>query len=122
MAIWKVEYDDTASLSTGFFQFADSRQADSIQHLVYAQAAAYLAGFDGTQSSGDATLFRATSHPEGLYQDLVGPGTSASTPASPAIVPEPASIAMLVDRAWPVGLLVARRRMTRALRPGDRQD
>ncbi len=95
VAIWKLEYDNNNSLSTGNFRFADSSVLTSDQHLVYTQAMAYLAGYNGTQSSNNALLFAATAHPNGLYQDLVGPSVAFPNIVTNASVPEPASMAMV---------------------------
>jgi len=100
IAIWKVEYDGTNNLAAGTFQLSDSADAHSDQHLVYDRVNEYLASYDASKVDSGETFLRATSHPDHLYQDLVGPGTNA--------VPEPASIAMLgcglatflAARAW----------------------
>ncbi len=105
LAIWKVEYDNSASLSTDSFRLADSQETDSVQHQTFVQLTKYLDGFDGSKATGDATLFRATSHPNGLYQDLVGDArvvTSANT-----AVPEPSSLVLL---AAGIGALAINRR------------
>jgi hypothetical protein len=93
VAIWKVDYDDNNSLSTGSFRFAPSCDPKSVQSQVYDQAMIYLAGFNGTQASTGATYLMATSHPNGLNQDFVGPGGSVS-PFT--VVPEPSSIVLVV--------------------------
>ena len=104
IAIWKVDYDNSANLATGSFRFAPtSNDPNSVQSQVYEQAKAYLAGFDGTQSSGNASFLRALSHPNGTRQDFVGPASIA--------VPEPASVALVLSGMGVV--LVARRRMNR---------
>ena len=113
IAIWKVEYDNSPNFGTGNFQFADSSDPNSDQHQVFVQASAYLAGFDGTQSSGDATLFRATSHPNSLYQDLVGPGSIPGfVVPNVSAVPEPSSIVLVLSGLGGVAL-VRRRRAAR---------
>ncbi|WP_435010335.1 PEP-CTERM sorting domain-containing protein [Tundrisphaera lichenicola] len=100
VAIWKVNYDNSNSFSTGSFRFAANGNPNSIQSKVFAQATTYLAGFDGTRSNFNATYLRATSHPNGGNQDLVGPGSLSA-------VPEPASVAMV---ACGLGVVVLARR------------
>ncbi len=111
ISLWKVEYDGNASLDSGNFQFADSTDLDSDQHRVYEQVTTYLAGFKGTESDPSATLFRAVAHPNGLYQDLVGPADS-SGPDVVNAVPEPASMGMVACGLGAV--LIARRRRAAA--------
>ncbi len=110
VAIWKVEYDDSANLATGNFRFADSADPNSIQHQVYVQVTADLAGFDGSQWSSDATLLAATSHPDSLYQDLVGPGSLQGF-FSPKVasVPEPSSILLMLAGLGGSSLALRRR-------------
>jgi PEP-CTERM motif len=116
IAIWKVDYDDSGDLATGNFQFADSSDPNSIQHQVFVQTSAYLAGFDPTLSTGEATLFRATSHPDDLYQDLVAPENVYASLVLNAAVPEPSSMAMMLSGLVVAGLVVARRRRTSTVR------
>ena len=92
LAIWKVEYDGTTSLSTGYFQFADSSDPSSDQHLVYAQLMSDFNGFDPDTAEGPGTLLAATSHPNGLYQDLVGP--AQSNQLDTLATPEPATLTL----------------------------
>jgi hypothetical protein len=110
VAIWKVDYDGNNLFSTGSFRFAATPgDSTTVQSRVFAQATAYLAGFDGTQSSDNATYFRATSHPNGLYQDLVGPGNAPAT-----AVPEPSLITMV---GLGLAAVVARARWLRRSTP-----
>jgi hypothetical protein len=111
VAIWKVDYDDSNSLSTGSFEFAATSDPNSIQSQVFAQATAYLAGFNGTQSSGNASYLMATSHPNGMNQDFVGPGGSI---ISPTAVPEPSSIFLVAAGLGLMAFRVAKTRRTAA--------
>ncbi len=114
IAIWKVEYDDSGNLATGNFRFADSADLNSVQHLVYAQATAFLAGFDGTQTSDNATFLMATSHPNALYQDLVGPAIIPGVVLpNTAAVPEPASVVLMLSGLGAVALTSRRRHASR---------
>jgi hypothetical protein len=109
IAIWKVEYDNGGSLNNGHFTLHDSSPT-SDQHLVYVQATAYLALYNGTQT-GQATLLQATSHPyNGTYylnQDLVGPASESIASVSS---PEPNTIAAAtLGASLAIGLSYRRR-------------
>jgi hypothetical protein len=125
VALWKMAYDgDSASptspldLALGNFQFLDSSNLGSNQHLVYASATSFLAGYDGIQSA-DATFLRVTDHgPNGtLYQDLVAP------PSRPGIVPlvavpESSSLALACAGVGAAAVLgLARRRAAKRGEP-----
>jgi hypothetical protein len=107
VAIWKTEYDNGGSLTSGNFQMADSSDPNSIQHLVFARATQFLSSYDGSES-GAATWYQAVEHPivsgYSTNQNMIGPDTN-STQDVPA--PEPSSIAMaslgalgMVAYAW----------------------
>jgi hypothetical protein len=110
VAIWKTEYDNGGSLTSGNFQMADSSDPNSIQHLVFAGATQFLSTYDGSQS-GDATWYPAVEHPivysYSTNQNTIGPGTDSTQDIA---APEPSSIVMaslgalgMVAYAWRTG-------------------
>ena len=105
VAIWKVDYDNSNSFSTGSFQFAPTSDPNSVQSQVFNQATAYLAGFNGTQSSNAAGFLQADSHPNGMNQDFV---------ISPNAVPEPSSILLVLAGLGVVGARAHRARRAAA--------
>ena len=69
----------------------------------------------------NATVLAATSHPNGLYQDLVGPG-SIQPGFSPNVsaVPEPSSIVLVLSGLGGLALARCRRAVPRCLTGEDR--
>ncbi len=103
VALWKMAYDGSGAspsmpidLTSGTFRFLDDADHSSNQHLVFASASSFLAGYDGTQSD-PATFLRVTDHgPDGsLYQDLVAPPFGPGFTPSFTPVPEPSSLALI---------------------------
>jgi hypothetical protein len=110
VAIWKVEYDNGGSLTSGHFTVQDSSDLTSAQHLLFFQATADLATYSGTQT-GEATWLQATTHPNNgtylLNQDLVGPA-SVSIASLPS--PEPNTMAAAaLGASFAIGMAYRRR-------------
>ncbi len=113
VALWKVEYDGATSLTSGAFRPIDSADDGSDQHRVYLQVVADLRGFDVDKASGPATLLAATSHPGGLYQDLIGPAGAIGS-ADVVATPEPGTLTMAIAGLAACGLVALIRRHSRS--------
>ncbi len=99
VAIWKTEYDNGGSLTSGHFTVQDSSDLGSDQHLIFAKATSDLAAYDGTQA-GTATWLEATTHPfDGRYdlnQNLVGPDSIPVSINFVVLTPEPTTMSAAI--------------------------
>ena len=117
VALWKMAYDGASAspghpldLSSGNFRFLDSTDLTSNQHMVFAAAASFLAGYDGTESA-PATFLSVTDHgsDNSLWQDLVAPPFGPDHTPNFTPVPEPSALA-LAGIGLAIVLAISRRR------------
>jgi PEP-CTERM motif len=118
VALWKMAYDGLSAspnrllnLASGNFQFLDSADPNSNQHLVFEAATSFLASYDGTQSD-PATFLRVTDHgpDNSLWQDLVAPPMGPSNSSQVTPVPEPSALALAGVGAAVLFALLRRRK------------